>query len=116
MNVTGIYYLEGVLLFGFLAAVGLIVIRLNRPEYGVARRSTWAAILFGSIAVVWGVSTVESAWIKVPAIAIVGIIVAISLTEALLIRIWKSPTQPNSVAGGAPDKEACEQVGGGGDE
>ena len=60
MNVTGFYYLEGALFFGFLVAVGLTVICLNRPEYRVARRSTWvAAILFGSVAVVWNLSTVE---------------------------------------------------------
>ena len=109
MNGTGFYYLEGALFFGFLVAVGLTVIRLNRPEYGVARRSTWAAaILFGGIAVVWGVSTVESAWIKIPAIAIVEIIVAISLTEALLIKNRKFPTQFNSVAGGAPAQPTLE--------
>jgi CspA family cold shock protein len=108
MNVTGFYYLEGALLFGFLVAVGLIAINLNRPEYGVARRSTWvAAILFGSIAVVWGVSTVESAWLKIPAVAIVGIIVAISLTEALL-KNRQFPTQSNSVASGAPAQPTLE--------
>ena len=99
MNVTGFYYLEGALFFGFLVAVGLTVICLNRPEYRVARRSTWvAAILFGSVAVVWNLSTVESAWIKISAVAIVGMIVAISLTEALLIKNRKFPTQSNSVA------------------
>jgi CspA family cold shock protein len=109
MNVTGFYYLEGALFFGFLVAVGLIVIRVNRPEYGVARRSTWAAaILFASISVVWGVSTVESAWIKIPAIVIVGIIVAISLTETLLIKNRKFPTQSNSVASGAPAQPTFE--------
>ena len=60
MNVTRFYYLEGALFLSFLVAVGLIVIRLIRPEDRVARRSTWAAaILFGSIAIMWGVSTVE---------------------------------------------------------
>jgi len=109
MNVTGFYYLEGALFFSFLVAVGLIVIRLIRPEDGVARRSTWAAaILFGSIAIMWGVSTVESAWIKIPAIAVVGIIVAIFLTEALLIKNRKFSTQSNSVAGGSPAQPTLE--------
>jgi hypothetical protein len=111
-DVTGFYYLEGALFFGFLVAVGIAVIRVNRPEYGVAGRSTRAAaILFVSIAVVWGVSTVESAWIKIPAIAIVGIIVAISLTEALLIKNRKFPTQSNSVASGAPDPRRFDEDG-----
>ena len=109
MNVTGFYYLEGALFFSFLVAVGLIVIRLIRPEYGVARRSTWAAaILFGSIAVVWSLSTVESDWIKISAVAIVGMIVAISLTEALLIKNRKFSTQSNSVAGGSPAQPTLE--------
>jgi cold shock protein len=110
MNVTGFHYLEGALFFGFLVAVGLTVISLNRPEHGVARRLKWAAaILFGSFAVVWGVSTVdESVWIKIPAIAIVGIIAVISLTEALLIKNRKFPTQSNSVASGAAAQPTLE--------
>jgi CspA family cold shock protein len=109
MNVTGFYYLEGALFFGFLVAVGLTVIRLNRPEYGVARRSIWvAAILFGSVAVVWSLSTVESAWIKISAVAIVGMIVAIYLTEALLIKNRKFPTQSNSVASDAAAQPTLE--------
>jgi cold shock protein len=109
MNVTGFYSLEGALFFGFLVAVGLTVIRLIRPDCGVARRSTWvAAILLGSIAVVRGLSTVESAWIKMSAVALVGMIVAIALTKAVLIKNRKFPTQPNSVARGAPAQSALE--------
>ena len=109
MNVAGFYYLEGALLFGFLVAVGLTVIRLNRPEYGVARRSTWvAAILFGSIAVVRSLSTVESDWIEISAVAIVGMIVAISLTEALLIKNRKFSTQSNSVVSDAAAQPTLE--------
>jgi len=84
MDVAAFYYLEGGLLFGFLVAAGLTVVSLNKPNYRVARRCAWAsAILFGSIAVVWGLTTMESAWIRIPAVGIAGMIAAVCLTEAL---------------------------------
>jgi hypothetical protein len=45
---------------------------------------------------------------KIPAIAVVGIIVAIFLTEALLIKNRKFSTQSNSVAGGSPAQPTLE--------
>jgi hypothetical protein len=103
MDVAGFYYLEGGLLFGFLVAAGLTVVSLNRPAYRVARRCAWAAaILFGSIAVVWGVSTMEPAWIRLPAVGIAGLVAAISLTEALrFIKNHEFPSQP-AVVSNAP--------------
>jgi len=94
MGIAEFYYLEGGLFFGFLVAAGLTVISLSRPDYRVACRCAWAAaILFGSIAIVWGVTTTESAWIRVPAVGIVGLLAAISLTEALrFIKIREFPT------------------------
>lgn len=84
MDVASFYYLEGGLLFGFVVAAGLTVISLNQPNYRVARRCAWAsAILFGSIAVVWGITTMESAWIRIPAVGIAGLIAAVFLSEAL---------------------------------
>jgi hypothetical protein len=84
MDVAAFYYLEGGLLFSFLVAAGLTVVSLNRPNYRVARRCAWAsAILFGSIAVVWGLTTMESTWIRIPAVGIAGLVAAICLTEAL---------------------------------
>ena len=48
MDWAAFYYLEGGLLFGFLAAAGLTLISLVRPDYRIARRCAWAAaILFG---------------------------------------------------------------------
>jgi hypothetical protein len=93
MRVAEFYYLEGGLFFGFLVAAGLTVISLSRPDYRVARRCAWAAaILFGSIAIVWGVTTTESAWIRIPAVGIAGLLAAISLTEALrFIKIREFP-------------------------
>jgi hypothetical protein len=84
MGVAEFYYLEGGLLFGFLVAAGLAVVSLNTPNYRVARRCAWAsALLFGSIAVVWGITTMESAWIRIPAVGAAGLIAAICLSEAL---------------------------------
>ena len=84
MDVASFYYLEGGLLFGFLVASGLTVVSLNKPNYRVARRCAWAsAILFGSIAVVWGITTMKSAWVQIPAVGIAGLIAAICLSEAL---------------------------------
>src|ERR1700687_1021802 len=97
MGVAEFYYLEGGLFFGFVVAAGLTVISLNRPDYRVARRCAWAAaILFGSIAVVWGVSTTEPAWVRIPAVGLVGLVAAISLTEAL--RYIKNREFPNHPA------------------
>jgi hypothetical protein len=97
MGVTEFYNLEGGLFFGFLVAAGLTVVSLNRPDYRVARRCAWAAaMLFGSIAVVWGVTTMEPGWIRIPAVGIVGLIAAISLTEAL--RFIKSREFPSAPA------------------
>ena len=97
MSVAEFYYLEGGLFFGFLVAAGLTVISLNRPAYGVAKRCAWAAaIMFGSIAVVWGVTTTEAPWIRIPAVGIAGLVAAICLTEAL--RFIKAREFP------APDK------------
>jgi hypothetical protein len=60
------------------------VISLARPDYRIARRCAWAAaVLFGSIAIVWGVTTPESAWIRVPAVGIAWLVAGICLTEAL---------------------------------
>jgi hypothetical protein len=100
VQVTEFYYLEGGLFFGFLVAAGLTVISLNRPDYRVARRCAWAAaLLFGSIAVVWGVSTMEQAWIRIPAVGIAGLIAAISLTEALrFIKNREFPNHPASTS------------------
>jgi hypothetical protein len=100
MDIAGFYYLEGSLLFGFVVAAGLTVVSLNRPDYRAARRCAWAAaILFGSIAVVWGISTMESAWIRIPAVGIAGLIAAISLTEALrFIKNREFPRQPATVS------------------
>ena len=84
MDVASFYYLQGGLLFGFLIAAGLTVVSLNQPNYRIARRCAWAsAILFGSIAVVWGVTTMKSPWIRIPAVGIAGLVAAICLTEAL---------------------------------
>lgn len=84
MGVAEFYYLEGGLLFGFLVAAGLTVISLNRPEYRIARVCAYAsAILFGSIAVVWGVVTPESFWIRFLAVGTAGFIAAGCLAEAL---------------------------------
>jgi hypothetical protein len=84
MPITEYFYLAGGLLFGLVVAVGLFVVSLPRPEYPIARYCAYAAaILFGSITVVWGVTTPESAWIRIPAIGIAGFIAAVCLTEAL---------------------------------
>jgi hypothetical protein len=84
VGIAEFYYLEGGLFFGFLVAAGLTVISLARPDYTIACRCAWAAaVLFGSIAVVWGITTMESAWIRIPAVGAVGFIAAISLSEAI---------------------------------
>lgn len=100
MDVAGFYYLEGGLLFGFLVAAGLTLVSLNHPAYRVARGCAWAAaILFGSIAVVWGISTMEPAWIRMPAVGVAGLIAAISLTEALrFIKNREFPRQPETIS------------------
>ena len=107
MNVTEFYYLEDGLFFGFLVAVGL---SLNRPEYRVARRFAWAAAtMFGSTAIVWAVS--ESAWIRILAVAIAGMIAAIPLTEALTLgKKWQFPTQSSSVSSSAPAREPTPEA------
>jgi hypothetical protein len=93
MGIAEFYYLEGGLFFGFLTATGLTVIGLSRPDYRVAKRCAWAAaILLGSIAIVWGLTTTESAWIRIPGVGIVGLLAAISLTEALrFIKVREFP-------------------------
>jgi hypothetical protein len=111
MDVASFYYLEGGLLFGFLVASGLTVVSLNKPNYRVARRCAWAsAILFGSIAVVWGITTMESAWIRIPAVGIAGLIAAICLSEALrFIKEREFPSvlsSPQAAAVGGPWIEA----------
>jgi len=76
--------LEGGLFFGFLVAAGLTVISLSRPDYRIARRCAWtAAILFGSIAVVWGITTPESFWIRFLAVGAAGFVATTFLSEAL---------------------------------
>ncbi len=104
MGVTEFYYLEGGLFFGFLVAAGLTVISLGRPDYRVARRCAWgAAILFASIAVVWGIATVEPAWIRILAVGVAGFIAAVSLTEALrFIKNREFPAQPSVTNVAAP--------------
>jgi hypothetical protein len=113
MGVAEFYYLEGGLFFGFLVAAGLTVVSLNRPDYRVARRCAWAAaILFGSIAAVWGVTTTEPAWIRLPAVGIVGLIAAISLTEALRFiksREFPSPPSAATAAQRGPTLEAINR-------
>lgn len=84
MDWAAFYYLEGGLLFGFVAAAGLTGMSLVRPYYKIARRCAWvASILFGSIAVVWGLTTMESALIRIPAVGIAGFVAVVCLTEAL---------------------------------
>jgi hypothetical protein len=84
MQVADFYYMEIGLLFGAAVSVGLTAVALNRPAYRMARRCALAAtILFASIAVMWGVTTVETAWIRIPAVGLAGLIAAICLTEAL---------------------------------
>lgn len=101
MDVASFYYLQGGLLFGFLIAAGLTVVSLNQPNYRIARRCAWAsAILFGSIAVVWGVTTMESPWIRIPAVGIAGLVAAICLTEALrFIKEREFPNQQSNISG-----------------
>jgi hypothetical protein len=103
MSVAEFYYLEGGLFFGFLVAVALAA-GLPRPDHRIAKRCAWAAaILFGSIAVVWGVTTTESAWIRIPAVGIAGLLAAICLTEALrFIKDRELPVKPDSPEARAP--------------
>jgi hypothetical protein len=112
MSVAEFYYLEGGLFFGFLVAAGLTVISLNRPAYRVAKRCAWAAaFMFGSIAVVWGVTTTEAAWIRIPAVGIAGLVAAICLTEALrFIKIHEFPASAEApLAQRAPTLEATNR-------
>jgi hypothetical protein len=84
MGFAEFYFIESGLFFGFVVAVGLAVISLNQPDFKVARRcAILAAILFGSIGMVWGVTTPESIWIRIPAVGLVGLVMAISLSESL---------------------------------
>jgi hypothetical protein len=110
MDWAAFYYLEGGLLFGFLAAAGLTLISLVRPDYRIARRCAWAAaILFGSIAVVWGFTTMESAWIRIPAVGLAGLVAAICLTEALrFIAKHEAASHPVNAAPAQPAPAATQ--------
>ena len=115
MDVVAFYYLEGGLLFGFLVAAGLAVVSLNQPNYRVARRCAWAsAILFGSIAVVWGLTTMETAWIRIPAVGIAGFIAAVCLTEALRFIKEREFTTTVQTAAGSPQEQILQAQGGNG--
>ena len=82
MGIAEFYYIEGGLLFGFVVAVGLTVISLNR--YRIAKWcAVVAAILFASIAVVWGITTAEAQWVRVLAVGIIGFIAAAGLSKSL---------------------------------
>lgn len=105
MGLTEFYYLAATLTAGILATAGYGVLSLTPSDFRVVRCCFWgAALLFASISVVWGITTSESAWVRIPAVALVGAIAALSLSEELrwvIGRETKTLVQQSAVE--APD-------------
>src|SRR6266436_4069429 len=76
--------LVATVLVGIFATAGYGVMSLTPPEFAVARRCFWAAsLLFAGIGIVWGITTSESVWIRLPVVCLVAGISIAGLTEAL---------------------------------
>jgi hypothetical protein len=84
MGFAEFYYIAGGLIFGLLVAVEVTVIADKQPNFQLARWcAILAAILFGSIGIVWGITTPESIWLRLPTVGLVGLVAAVSLSETL---------------------------------
>lgn len=84
MGLAEFYYLAATLVAGIAATAGYGVLSLTPAHFQVARRAFWtSALLFASIGIVWGITTPESAQIRIAAVAIVGALSLVGLTEAL---------------------------------
>jgi hypothetical protein len=96
MGLPEFYYQVAGLAFGLVVALGVGMIFYSRPNHRVVRLCSWlAAILFVSIAIVWG-STMKSPWIWIPTVGIVGAISAVGLTFALkAITVAKAQSGPS---------------------
>ena len=84
MGVIEFGYLVATLLVGILATVGYGVMSLTPPDVIIARRCFWgAALLLAGIAIVWGITTPESIWVRLPVVCIVAGVAIGGLTEGL---------------------------------
>jgi hypothetical protein len=96
MGIIEFFYLVAVLIAGILATAGYGMLSLSPADFRNARRCFWAsALLFLGIGVVWGLTTVEPAWVRIPAVGVIGLIAAIGLSEGLR---WISGRESASVS------------------
>ena len=72
------------LAIGILVSGSYAVIALTPADFRLARRLAWVAAFLGIVLIVgFGFRTDLNAWIRIPLIAALGIVVAVSLTEGL---------------------------------
>jgi hypothetical protein len=84
MGLAEFLYFETALVVGVLATAGYGMLALPRAYYRTARVCfTLAAIGFVGIGIMWGITTIESFWIRAAVSGAFGLIGAIGLTEAL---------------------------------
>lgn len=102
MRVVDFFNLQAGLLFSFLVSASVGVLSLNRPQYRAARvLGILSALLFGSLAVVWGVTTPVSFWPRVLAVGIAGFFAAALLSEGIRF-VYGQEKQDAPVAAQAP--------------
>src|ERR1700730_320904 len=84
MGIIEFFCLVAGVIAGILATAGYGVLSLSPADFRISRRCFWAAgLLFLGIGIVWGITTVEPAWVRIPAVGVIGLIAAIGLSEGL---------------------------------